>query len=281
MEPPVERLLEASGGIPRRVHRAAERVGARARPQRRLAPPPVAPPPSARNCARPRTTWPATSSSCRPYRERAEHAADGTGTSSSARSRAWPPSSVDDAERVLRPRAARRRDGRAARRRAAAGHRRAVGQRQVVGAARRAARRARRRRAARQRALDARAAAPRRASAARARAGDSPARAARAGSSIAVDQFEELFTACRDEAERAAFVDALVAPRATRAGARSCWSPCAPTSTAAAPPTPSCRGCSAPTTCSSGRCAATSCAARSSCPRAAPACASSPSSSTR
>ena len=28
---------------------------------------------------------------------------------------------------------------------------------------------------------------------------------------IAVDQFEELFTACRDEAERAAFVDALVA----------------------------------------------------------------------
>ena len=28
---------------------------------------------------------------------------------------------------------------------------------------------------------------------------------------IAVDQFEEVFTACRDEAERAAFVDALVA----------------------------------------------------------------------
>ena len=28
---------------------------------------------------------------------------------------------------------------------------------------------------------------------------------------IAVDQFEELFTACRDENERAAFVDALVA----------------------------------------------------------------------
>ena len=28
---------------------------------------------------------------------------------------------------------------------------------------------------------------------------------------IAVDQFEELFTACRDEGERTAFVDALVA----------------------------------------------------------------------
>ena len=28
---------------------------------------------------------------------------------------------------------------------------------------------------------------------------------------VAVDQFEEVFTACRDEGERAAFVDALVA----------------------------------------------------------------------
>ena len=35
---------------------------------------------------------------------------------------------------------------------------------------------------------------------------------------IAVDQFEEAFTACRDEAERAAFVDALVVAR-DRAGA--------------------------------------------------------------
>ena len=54
---------------------------------------------------------------------------------------------------------------------------------------------------------------------------------------LAVDQFEELFTACRDESEREAFVDALVASRATRAAARSCSSPCARTSTAAAPPT--------------------------------------------
>ena len=38
---------------------------------------------------------------------------------------------------------------------------------------------------------------------------------------IAVDQFEELFTACRDEAERAAFADALVRRVASRAGARS------------------------------------------------------------
>ena len=81
---------------------------------------------------------------------------------------------------------------------------------------------------------------------------------------LAVDQFEELFTACHDEQERAAFVAALVrAARDPTAAASSC-SPCAPTSTAAAPPTPSCRACSAPTTCSSARCRATSCGARSS-----------------
>ena len=68
-----------------------------------------------------------------------------------------------------------------------------------------------------------------------------PTRAPRGRLVVAVDQFEEVFTACRDEGERAAFVDALVArARATRAGGRSCWSPCAPTSTAAAPPTRSC-----------------------------------------
>ena len=66
------------------------------------------------------------------------------------------------------------------------------------------------RRAAGQRRLGDRAAAPR----------SSPARRPRAGGGqaspegrlvIAVDQFEELFTACNDEAERAAFADALVA----------------------------------------------------------------------
>ena len=44
----------------------------------------------------------------------------------------------------------------------------------------------------------------------------------RAGWSIAVDQFEELFTVCSDEAERTAFADALVAACVTRAAARSC-----------------------------------------------------------
>ena len=53
---------------------------------------------------------------------------------------------------------------------------------------------------------------------------------------VAVDQFEELFTACHDEAERAAFVDALVAQARDPPRARSCWWPSAPTSTAAAPP---------------------------------------------
>ena len=79
---------------------------------------------------------------------------------------------------------------------------------------------------------------------------------------LVVDQFEELFTACPDEAERGEFVAALV--RFARDGGVVAVSPSAPTSTAAAPPTPSCRDCSAPTTCSSGRCRATSCAGRSS-----------------
>ena len=82
---------------------------------------------------------------------------------------------------LLRARAARGGDGRAARRCAAAGDRRAVGERQVLGAARRTAAGARRRRAARQRVLGARAAAPRRASAARPRARRSPRRVRAAG----------------------------------------------------------------------------------------------------
>ena len=118
---------------------------------------------------------------------------------------------VEDADVLLRPRAARRRDGRAAGRCAADRHRRAVGQRQVLGAAGRPARRARRRRAARA------------ASAGRSRCcGPASTRCAaleqaiadgraRGRLVVAVDQFEEVFTACRDEDERAAFVDALVA----------------------------------------------------------------------
>ena len=54
---------------------------------------------------------------------------------------------------------------------------------------------------------------------------------------LAVDQFEEIFTACRDEAERAAFVDALVAFAATPTSALWWCSRSGPTSTAAAPST--------------------------------------------
>ena len=94
---------------------------------------------------------------------------------------------------------------------------------------------------------------------------------------LAVDQLEEAFVACRDEGERAAFIDALVAfgSRPAPAGASCSW-PSARTSTAAAPPIRSSGGCWAPTRCPSGRCAATSCAARSSCRRATPAWRSSP-----
>ena len=81
---------------------------------------------------------------------------------------------------------------------------------------------------------------------------------------LAVDQFEELFTVCADEAERAEFVAALVRTARDREVAASSCSPSAPTSTAAAPRTRSCRACSAPTTSSSARCRATSCGARSS-----------------
>ena len=99
---------------------------------------------------------------------------------------------------------------------------------------------------------------------------------------LAVDQFEEaVHRLPRRGRARGVRRRARRVARATRGAARSCWSRSAPTSTAAAPPTRSCRGCSAPTTCWSGRCAATSCAARSSCPRGAPACASSPSWPTR
>ena len=80
---------------------------------------------------------------------------------------------------------------------------------------------------------------------------------------LAVDQFEELFTACQDETRARRVRRRARARRARRrrvVRARRARA----TSTAAAPPTPSCRACSAPTTCSSARCRATSCGARSS-----------------
>ena len=73
-----------------------------------------------------------------------------------------------------------------------------------------------------------------------------------------------LFTACRDEAERAAFIDALVRAAARpHGGARRARRPrrlLRPLRRLSR----RCRSCSAPTTCSWGRCAATSCAERSS-----------------
>ena len=54
---------------------------------------------------------------------------------------------------------------------------------------------------------------------------------------LAVDQFEELFTACQDEQERGEFVAALVRAARDPDGCASWCSPCAPISTAAARPT--------------------------------------------
>ena len=116
---------------------------------------------------------------------------------------------------LLRARAARRRVGRAPCRRAAVGDRRPVGQRQVVGHAGRAAARARRRRAAWQRELDAGGDPPRRQPLRELRRATRRLSRERHGL-LAVDQFEELFTACQDEAERAEFAASLV--RAARAG---------------------------------------------------------------
>ena len=51
---------------------------------------------------------------------------------------------------------------------------------------------------------------------------------------LAVDQFEEVFGATRDEAERGAFIDLLTQERPRRCGS---WSRCGPTTTATARPT--------------------------------------------
>ena len=59
---------------------------------------------------------------------------------------------------------------------------------------------------------------------------------------LAVDQFEESFTACRDGRERTAFIDSLVEAARIRGAAPSSCSRCAPTSTRAAPSTPSSPG---------------------------------------
>ena len=88
---------------------------------------------------------------------------------------------------------------------------------------------------------------------------------------LAVDQFEEVFTACRDEHQRKDFIDELV--RLASGTASSFWRS-APTSTAIAPTTPGCPPCSPRTRCSSGLWAATSSCARWNAPLNAPACGS-------
>ena len=116
-----------------------------------------------------------------------------------------------------------------------------VGQRQVLGRARRAPARPGRRRAAGQRGL---------AAGASSGPGEHPLseleprrRAALDGDRdvvLAVDQFEETFTACADEDERVAFIAALARRLARRAAASSSCSPSAPTTTGAARPIPRC-----------------------------------------
>ena len=164
---------------------------------------------------------------------------------------------------LLRARAARRRAGRAPRRRAAARDRRPVGQREVVGHESRAAARARRRRAAGQREVDAGGDPSRRAAAARAAPRDPPplARMApRAGGRPVRGAVHRL--PGRGRARR---VRQLARPRRPRRDrrlarcARGLLRPLRRLSRAVA-------DCSAPTTCSSARCRATNWAARSSDP---------------
>ena len=90
---------------------------------------------------------------------------------------------------------------------------------------------------------------------------------------LAVDQFEETFTACRDGRERAAFVAELVAERSF--ADRGAGDPRRPLRALRRVPG-ALAACSPPTTCSSVRCAATSCAVRSSGPRCGSGCVSSP-----
>ena len=121
---------------PQRVHRLAAEWARAAAARRRDASASRAAAERAA-CARPRTSWPATWCELQALRERAEP----RDVAAPGRLPVQGPGVVRRRGRrvLLRPRAARGRDGRAPRRRAADGHRRAVGQRQVLGAARRAA----------------------------------------------------------------------------------------------------------------------------------------------
>ena len=177
---------------------------------------------------------------------------------------------------LLRSRAAGCRARRPARGLAAAGRDRTVRQRQVVGGEGGPAAGARRRRAARLGALAPGAHAPGAASDGPARACAPASRSERAV--IVVDQFEEVFTVCRDEARADRVPGCARRPRrGPRSAASRSSSPCAPTSTVTARSTTGSRGSWAPTRCWSARCAAMSCGVRSKSRHDASACSVEPS----
>ena len=153
-EVPIARLVEASGGVPQLIHRcasewarneAAKRLDAAAgraaseRARLRAAEDDLAGTVVERQAAR--------------ERDDDERGADGVVVCPFKGLASF---DLDDSRVLLRPRAARRGDGRPAGGRPADGHRRTVGEREVLRTARRAAAGARRGRAAGQRGLDAR-----------------------------------------------------------------------------------------------------------------------------
>ena len=215
-ELPVERLVAESGGVPARLHRAAAEW-ARTDARRRLGQRRPARRPSAPGGRWPRTTWRPASSSSRccasapispPSRALSRSALSRgsppsrwtTRASSSVASGSWPTWSPACRERA---------DGR----------RRAVGKRQVLGV-----------RAGLLAALaDGVLPESEHWPLAVIRPGHRPLEALERAIAelprgdrwvLAVDQFEETFTACRDESERAAFVDGSCAAPATRAAGR-------------------------------------------------------------
>ena len=209
---------------------------------------PTAQHPAAPRRARSKPTWPAASPSYRssasdslPQDERAPVTCPYKGLATF---------DADDAGLLLRARAARRRAGRAPCRRAAARGRRPVRERQVLRGQGRPAARAGGRRPARQPQLDAGADPARRAAAARAATRDAPARPRATRHACGRPVRGAVHCLPRRGRARASSSTRSCALPAAR---RSSCSRCAPTSTAAAPPTPSCRACSAPITCWSAR----------------------------
>ena len=234
---PVERLLAASGGVPARVHEAA-RSGRARRPRSAARAPPIARRPSAPSCVRPRTSSRGTSSSSR---RRASAASAARRRDGARRLPVQGPRVLRRRGRrvLLRARAARRRAGGAAGRRAADGRssarRAAASPRRCAPGCCRAGARAccpgsepGRRPCC----------APASIRCARSSAGAGGATRSGASSRSISSRSSSPPAATRASARRSSPRWSL--RRATRAGARSCSSPSAPTSTAAARPTRSC-----------------------------------------